>query len=84
MRPWNYILWEMLRLSHHNVSAVEAPFLSPQIFYIKKQWRIQDFSVGRQHTILPNFPKTCIKLKEFGPEGRPSRLLLDPPLKSIS
>ena len=39
---------------------------------------------GRQHTILPNFPKTCIKLKEFGPEGRPSRLLLDPPLKSIS
>ena len=20
-----------------------------------------------QHTILPNFPKTCMKLKEFGP-----------------
>ena len=30
---------------------------------------------GRQHTILPNFPKNCMKLKEFGPGGgaRPSR-----------
>ena len=27
---------------------------------------------GRQHTILPYFPKNCMKLKEFGP--------LDPPL----
>ena len=24
---------------------------------------------GRQHTILPNFPKNCMKLKEFGPSG---------------
>ena len=24
---------------------------------------------GRQHTILPNFPKNCMKLKEFGPRG---------------
>ena len=24
---------------------------------------------GRQHTILPNFPKNCMKLKEFGPPG---------------
>ena len=24
---------------------------------------------GVQHTILPNFPKNCIKLKEFGPRG---------------
>ena len=31
---------------------------------------------GRQHTILPNFPKNCMKLKEFGPKGaRPSRPL---------
>ena len=22
---------------------------------------------GGQHTILPNFPKNCMKLKEFGP-----------------
>ena len=40
---------------------------------------------GRQHKILPNFPKNCMKLKEFGPrEGgsaRPSRPPLDPPLK---
>ena len=24
---------------------------------------------GHQHTILPNFPKNCMKLKEFGPRG---------------
>ena len=24
---------------------------------------------GCQHTILPNFPKNCMKLKEFGPRG---------------
>ena len=24
---------------------------------------------GRQHTILPKFPKNCMKLKEFGPRG---------------
>ena len=29
---------------------------------------------GRQHAILPNFPKYCMKLKEFAPRGaRPSR-----------
>ena len=43
------------------------------------QWQIQDFPEvgaptlqgGRQHTILPNFPKNCMELKEFGPWGRP-------------
>ena len=37
---------------------------------------------GRQHTILPNFPKNCMKLKEFEPLGAwPSRPPpLDPPL----
>ena len=52
------------------------------------QWRIQDFPEvgaptlggrGRQHTILPNFRKNCMKLKEFGPlegEGRASKILL--------
>ena len=29
----------------------------------------------RQHTVLPNFPQNCMKLKEFGP-------LLDPPLRA--
>ena len=24
---------------------------------------------GRKHTILPNFSKNCMKLKEFGPPG---------------
>ena len=30
---------------------------------------------GRQHKIWPNFPKNCMKLNEFGPQGgvRPSR-----------
>ena len=33
---------------------------------------------GRQHTILPKFPKNCMKLKEFGPSGggRASKILL--------
>ena len=53
------------------------------------QWRIQDFPEegaptprGCQHTILPNFPKNCMKLKEFGPPGRGARPSppLDPPL----
>ena len=36
---------------------------------------------GRQHTILPNFPKNCMKLKEFGPGGvRPKFYYVDPPL----
>ena len=43
------------------------------IWGIQNQWRIQDFSqVGAptlQHTILPKFPKNCMKLKEFGPPG---------------
>ena len=30
---------------------------------------------GRQHTILPNFPKNCMKLKEFGPPGGHTSLL---------
>ena len=33
---------------------------------------------GRQHTILPKFPKNCMKLKEFGPPG--GRASLSPPL----
>ena len=55
------------------------------------QWWIQDFPEegaptlqgGRQHTILPNFPKNCMKLKEFGPPGggaRPKCYYVDPPL----
>ena len=39
---------------------------------------------GRPHMILPNFPKNCMKLKEFLPPGEgvrvPSALPLDPPL----
>ena len=33
---------------------------------------------GRQHTILPNFPPNCMKLKEFGPRGaRPKFYYVD-------
>ena len=37
---------------------------------------------GRQHTILPNFPQNCMKLKEFGPWGgvRPKFYYVDLPL----
>ena len=38
--------------------------------------------VGCQDTILPNFPKNCMKLKEFGPEGG-ARISRDP-LKSAN
>ena len=36
---------------------------------------LQCSSRWRQHTILPNSPKNCMKLKEFGPLGQvgPSR-----------
>ena len=44
---------------------------------VQNQGRIQDFPEegvptpqgGRQHTILPNFPKNSMKLKELGPPG---------------
>ena len=56
------------------------------------QWRIQDFSEegaptpqgGRQHTILLNFPKNCMKLKEFGPPEGGRRVSLAPPLRSAT
>ena len=55
------------------------------------QWRIQDFPEegvptpgvgggGHQHTILPNFPKNCIKFKEFGIRIWNPSFPLDPPL----
>ena len=41
-----------------------------------------------QHTILPKFPKNCMKLKEFGPRGgggtRPKFYYVDPPLAGDS
>ena len=41
---------------------------------------------GRQHAILPKFPKKCMKSKEFGSPGgggvRPLRPPLDPPLNA--
>ena len=37
---------------------------------------------GRQHTILPNVPKNCMKLKKFGPGGPPKFYYVDPPMPS--
>ena len=37
---------------------------------------------GRQHTILPYFPKNCMKLKEFGPSG--GACILRAPLRSAT
>ena len=34
-----------------------------------------------KHTVLPNFSKNCMKLKEFGPQGRAG---LPPPLRSAT
>ena len=55
------------------------------------QWRIQDFPEmraptlgGGGHTMLPKFPKNCMKLKEFGPGGvRPKFYYVDPPLHTF-
>ena len=53
------------------------------------QWRILDFPAVEaptvqgegEHTISPNFPKNCMKLKEFGRGGdAPLMTSLDPPL----
>ena len=43
-------------------------------------------SKGRQHTILPKFPKNCMKLKEFEPPGGASLVPppLDPPLDTVT
>ena len=38
---------------------------------ISLRWGRQ-LSRGRHHTILPNFPKICMKLKELGPGGSAS------------
>ena len=38
---------------------------------------------GRQHTILPYFPKNCMKLKEFWPRGASLAPPLDPPLITV-
>ena len=43
---------------------------------------------GRQHTKLPNFPKNCMKMKEFGPPGGGGRVPrapppLDPPMTDV-
>ena len=54
--------------------------ISPCVHYsggsrISPRWGRQ-LARGRQHTILPKFPKNCMKLKEFGLGGGASKILL--------
>ena len=57
---------------------------SPVSCWIHYQWRIQDFPEegaptlgGRQHTILPNFPKKLHEIERiWTPGGRASKILL--------
>ena len=56
-------------------TIVQFKRYKPSIFGAE-QWRIQDFPEegaptprGRQHMILPNFPKNPMELKEFGTWG---------------
>ena len=42
-----------------------------------------NFPGGPQHMILPKFPKNCMKLKEFGPQGG-ARCLCAPALRSAT
>ena len=37
---------------------------------------------GCQYMTLPKLPKNCMKLKEFGPQGRPKFYYVDPPLQA--
>ena len=78
-------LEQNISIGSHWIRTFDAPF------HHFSQWRIQDFPEegaptlqgGRQYTILPNFPKNCMKLKEFGPRGggaRPKFYYVDPPL----
>ena len=74
--------------NHLNLEWKESPSskftVLKTVLFNYTQWRIQDFPEegattlqgGRQHTILPNFPKNCMKLKEFGPPGGASKILL--------
>ena len=52
---------------------------------ISLRWGVPTLRGGLcQHTILPNFPKNCMKLKEFGPGGHASLTpTLDPPLTTF-
>ena len=55
-----------------------TPHCEPTQWRISPRWGCQ-LSRGRQHTILLNFPKNWMKLKEFGPGGggaRPSRNMI--------
>ena len=61
-------------------------------FLIILQRRIPDFPEegaptprgGHQHTILPKFPKNCMKLKEFGPPGGGGARVPCAPLRSAT
>ena len=75
----------MMQCTITGACTMGIPFVYPNVFWkrgrikmlYRPQWQIQDFPEkgaptpqgGRQHTILPHFPKNCMKLKESGPQG---------------
>ena len=52
-------------------------------YYITQETDPDHFRVGRQHTILPTFPKNCLKSKEFGRPGGLAPPPPDPPMQPI-
>ena len=83
-----FCLW---RIGEMGTLGMCVPSLSTFCNCYRPQWRIQDFPEegaptlqgGCQHTILPNVPQKCMKLKEFGPGGggaRPKFYYVDLPL----
>ena len=68
-----------------NILHLRFKIYSPKVGTLILRGGEGDGGVGHRHTILPNFPKNCIKLKEFGPRERCSKFYyVDPPLKSYN
>ena len=58
---------------HNLINKFYNPDLRHGLEFDCNQWRIQDFPELGASTLqgegAPNFPKNCMKLKEFGPPG---------------
>ena len=66
-------------LKFDNSSFIKVPSGGSRI---TPRWGCQSSGMGRgQHIILPNFPKKCMKLKEFEPREEASPV---PPIRSTN
>ena len=59
--PSHFCMWWILPLNQTGSYSVADPGFV--------QGRGANSPAGRQHKILPNFPKNCMKMKEFGSRG---------------